>query len=158
MNNSQDSIYVAADFTSSKDVYYPDNTVDHFRLKLTKPLMLTGGRWVVALCEIEFNDVQVEATGRQRTPKHYQVDFSACEGLLVHGKPSNALRWVHFKSNSRKTYGLPYYVPVCTNYIESCELRVQVLPAGTFKIVEKPTTYIACVLHFKKVRDSRGFP
>ena len=114
---ASDSVYLVVNYKSSKDTYFPHNKPEHFLIKLGKPLILTGGRWKVALCEIVFKNVAV-AEG-QPTPTHYQVDFAYCEGLLIHGKPTNSLRWVPYSSTGREIFTLPFYVPVQTGYIDT---------------------------------------
>ena len=156
---SSESVYLVLNYVSSKEDYFPRNKPEHFHLKLGKPLLLTQGRWKVGLCEIAFENVTV-AEG-QPTPTHYQVDFGYCEGLLIHGKPTNCLRWLPYTNTGHEIFTSPFYVPVHSVYIDTCEMRISPLVAtaaaageGSFEnplqIKQLETTCITCTLHFKK--------
>lgn len=150
MNESPDSIYIAANFTSSKDDYYPNNVAEHFRLKLNKPLILSRGRWSVGLCEIQFVNV-VTSPDVEHTTRHYEVSFGPCDGMILHGSPTRVLRLIPYEENAHITYTRPYYMPVHTGYIDSCEICIRTLSnVGLTKIQHVEDTCITCTLHFKK--------
>ena len=150
---ASDSIYIVANFKSSKDTYFPNNVPEHFRLKLSKPLILTGGRWLVALSEIEIVNV-LPAEGQKRLellhPVHYQVNFAPCEGLLINGKPSRTVRWIPYKANYHHIYVRPFYVPVQPGYMDTVEVCISTIGNEPVKIRHLTNTCITCTFHFKK--------
>lgn len=174
MNSTADSVYIVANLHSSKEDYFPDNTADDFRTKLSKPLLLGNGEWTVALCEIRLvnvlvgkkesgtsvttvketlgNDKRKNKRGLTREEKgaYLQVDFAHCEGLIIRGQPSHSLRIVPYEPDRLRIFTQPFYVPVRTGYIDTFRVRVRVDSDTPLKIQQHNDTCITCTLHFKK--------
>ena len=149
---SSESVYMVVNYTSSKADYFPNNKPEHFFIKFSKPLLLTEGRWKVALCEIEFQNVRkVEG---EATPNHFEVDLAYCEGLLVHCTQTNCLRRIPFRRTGHVIYTSPFYVDIHSNYIDSCEIYIKALAEGKgqspVRIKAYDDTCITVTLHFKK--------
>ena len=149
MNRSADSIYIVTNFTSSKQSYFPNNIVNHFWLKLSKPLILPGSGWKVSLCEIQFENVKVE--DGEPLPTHYQVEFATCEGLNVDGHPTRSLRIIPYTHTGHQIFTQPYYMPLQTGYIDTCEIEINLL-AGSVptRIKQAADSLITCTLHFTR--------
>ena len=127
-SQSPNSIYIVGNVHSSKEEYYPSNTVGDFWIKLSKPLILTGAQWKVGLCEIHVFNVLLEDRRDENRPLYFQVDFGPCDGLVVDGQSTHTVRVLPYSSNVRKIFTDPFYVPVQIGYIESCHIHVKLLP------------------------------
>ena len=142
------SLYVVGNFLSSKHKYFPTNKPEHFWLKLEKPLLLTGGSWKVCLCEIQFQNVLVEAG--QSVPTHYQIELATCEGLYIDGSATNALRVIPYRPTSHQIFTKPFYMSLQSAYVDICEIEIKLVDA-THTIIRPLTgAVITCTLHFKR--------
>lgn len=157
MNYTNDSTYLVANFYSSAKEYYPDNVADNFRVKINKPLKLAPGLWKVALSEICVKNLLLDVGLRtiSNNPIWLQIDFEACEGLVIHGNSSQTLRLIPFSTNIHTIYTLPFYVPILTGYIENCHISVKVLSNKPANIRASDKSCITCTLHFKKFSSVR---
>ena len=135
------------------------NTFDDFRIKLFKPLILTGGVWKVGLCEIHIVGVKVTeevvSLDKRKLPMYLQVEFESCGGLLMHGDPSHIIRTIPYVADGREIFTAPFYVPIQTGYIDTCHIRIKVLGTNPIHMHESHDTCITCTLHFKKVSDKQ---
>ena len=89
------------------------------------------------------------------TPHHYEVVFSACNGMYVRGKQTRSLRTVPYSINNKhRMFHTVYYMPVETSYIETFEIRVNTVSTDEKYITldESLFTLISCTLHFKRVK------
>lgn len=155
MNSSLDSIYLVVNFKSSIEEYYQANTVDNFRVRLNKPLILQGGFWKVALCEIHVANLLLDAGDVKKENIYLQIEFESCEGLLVHGYPTHALRFIPYAPNIRAVFSDPFYVPLQTGYIDSCHITVKPVANKPAMIQQLENSLITCTLHFKKTSVPR---
>lgn len=150
MNKTADSHYVVASYLSSKKHYFPLNKQDTFHLKFTKPLVLLEGRWKVALVDINFADIFEKDTVHAEST-YYTVSFSDCEGFLIGGQPSQVLRCEPLPTTAHTRFYNYFYVPVTTNYLDTCSIEVQ-----TFKLDKrislelKDSADIRVTLHFRR--------
>lgn len=179
MNSNTDSFYIVTNFNTSKDGYFPDNTADDFWTKLSNPLLVGSGEWTVGLCEIQLvnvllvkkasgekeeaategEDNKPGVNGKRKTKRsltleerltYLQVDFAQCEGLIINGKSSNALRMVPYEPDRLRIFTHPFYVPVRTGYIDTFRIRVRVESNTPHIIKQVDNACITCTLHFKK--------
>ena len=148
MNSSLNSVYIIANFNTSKENFFPRNKPDHFWLMLGKRLQLTGSGWKVCLCEIQFENVRVDVG--QAVPTHYQVDFAMCDGLYINGTGSNALRMIPYKHTTHQIFSRPFYMPIHTDFMDTCEIEIKLV--GKTDIITRKNTegIITCTLHFKR--------
>ena len=142
---TSDSVYVVGNYNSSKEIYFPLNKPEHFWLKLGEPLQLTGSGWKVCLSEVQFQNIVVEPQ-----PTYYQVAFDTCQGLYIHGKPTQTLRLIPFEPTGHHIFTKPYYMPVTTDYIDTCEIKITVLPTAKRRITHLQDSDITCTFHFMK--------
>ena len=153
MNVPTDSLYLVVNFNSSIEDYYPDNIVNDFRVRLNNPLTLCNGFWKVALCEIHIVNILLDPVLTDDVPIFLQVEFDSCEGILVDGNPSRALRLIPYEINLRTIFTCPFYVPVQTGYIDSCHISVKAVSTKGIQIQHLNNSCITCTLHFKKVHQ-----
>ena len=150
-SSSADSFYVSCSFMSSKDVYYPDNKPNEFRLKFCRPLVLEG-YWKVCICDINFTGIS-HNTSEETIGIKYLVNFSSCDGLYIDGLSTNTFRCFPRAREQHLVFKHLFYMPVNTVYLNTCELEVQVRD-GKGKLLpitcEKDKSIIYISLHFKR--------
>jgi hypothetical protein len=129
----------------SKDaaIYFPNNKPANFRVKLAKPLNLTGC-WKVGLCEIRLSNVNINKVVSKKKKKtnvggdddvtlvevplkaipSISIDCNICTGLIVNGIQTRTLRKVWGRKNIYKVFPVVYYVPVEKGYIDTIEFNL----------------------------------
>ena len=117
-------------------------------MKSEKPLLLTGGGWKVCLCEIQFQNVLVEAG--HPVPTHYQVEFATCQGLYIDGWSTKALRLIPYKPTSHQIFTQPFYMPIQADYLDTCEIEIKLIGASHTISRAAANALITCTLHFKR--------
>lgn len=151
MNHISDSFYVASSFRTSKEEFFPQNTVDKFYFKFDKALRLTGGEWKVGLSDINFINSNSFLGGLK--PSHYLVNFSNCEGLIIDGQSSRTLRILPHPVPNFINFGKIFYLSINTLFIDTCELFIKPICFNkniSFHFEED--SEIIVTLHFRKVQ------
>jgi hypothetical protein len=147
MDIHDDNIYINV---CSKDsaIYFPGNKPANFRVKLAKPLNLSGC-WKIGLCEIHLwnidiknavvkkrrtiDDVDddqdeatlpVEAINNVKDIPSICIDCSVCTGLIVNGIQTRTIRKVWGKKNIYKVFPIIYYLPLEKGFIDTIEFNI----------------------------------
>jgi hypothetical protein len=148
-----DNIYLNV---CSKDsaIYFPLNKADNFRVKLAKPLNLTGC-WKLGLCEIHLCNIDIKKTiVKAKINKNVKrvvndatddddddddapveginvkdipaicIDCNVCTGLIVNGIQTRTIRKVWGKKNIYKVFPIVYYVPIEKGYIDTIQFNI----------------------------------
>lgn len=152
MNPSDESVYIVANYMSSKTDFFQNNTIDHFRVKLSKPFTVTDGSWKVALCEIEFENVTVSKEEQLQHPKYYEIELERCNGFSIHGHPTHVLRRTSYNTSKHEVFHRPYYLPIQTGTFDTFEITIRATTAARQLTIDSdsPNATITCTLHFKK--------
>jgi hypothetical protein len=145
MSENFSFFYISAKSYDSVD-FFPHNTWDNFRVKLSPPLMLSG-EWEVALIETILTDTsKVNKT-------LLNIHCSRIEGVIATGRNSNLLRTLFISSRKLQIheFNVPVYVKADTGYIENIGIQIKRddgLDIEPFAGEEQPNTI--CLLHFRK--------
>jgi hypothetical protein len=124
---------------ADSESYYADNTPNHFRVKLSKPLKLES-EWSVGLCEIHVteNDENRAVLG---------LNLDICNGFIVDGIQTRVLRKFNCKRNVHVAFPIIYYMPVDKLFLDTLEIYL----TGASGAVSSLTSdvKVECTLHFK---------
>lgn len=152
MNNTNDSHYLLASYTSSKEDYFPNNRADKFHIHFPKPLALEGARWKVAICELHFENIDHRTAAK--TPVFYRVELSNADGILIDGVPTRCIRTVFPKQRESHILFDPlYYFPVNTKHIDTCLINLHAYTQTERVLLPlKDKSNIYFMFHFKKCR------
>ena len=103
---------------TSKDsaVYFPDNEVNSFRLKLNTPLNLTG-LWKIGLCQLMLKGILSETVC---------VACNICQGFICDGTQTRIIRILRVDGNENfdESYPVIFYVPIEVRFIDTIEFRL----------------------------------
>jgi hypothetical protein len=162
MHQYGENIYMHISSQDSKE-YFPNNKLEHFHVKLDRPLNLQGS-WAVGLCEIHLSrrvvkkvkDLVVVDDGRGNDNDvadepdivNLRVECSLCMGLIVHGVQTRTLRTLTAKASLYKVFPIIYYFPVETRFIDTVEFRI-LNTSGELATFNEVGDRLEMVLHLK---------
>lgn len=154
MNTSVESHYIVATHLSSKKEYFPQNKADKFHVKFSKPLSLKSGRWKVAIVDINLVNIinnNPKPADFGAADFYYCVYFSECDGLIIDGLPTRAIRCVTRSANSYVEFENLLYMPVTATLLDTCSIEVCAF-SGTepTPLILTTDSNIRVTLHFRK--------
>jgi hypothetical protein len=119
--------------------YYGENTPNHFRVKLSKPLRFES-EWSVGLCEIHI-------TENSESKGVLGLNLDICTGLIIDGVQTHVLRKFNCKRNVHEAFPIIYYMPVDKLFLDTLDIYL----TGASGVVSSLTSAVKveCTLHFK---------
>lgn len=149
---SNESHYLVASYRSSSKEYFPDNTPNKFHLKFAKPLLLKGDNWKVALCDIHFVNIFGSTDTSNKAADHYIIFFSHCDGILIDGQPSRAIRFVTQPKDVYICFEKLHYLPVTATQLDTCSFEICAYSeTGSVPIELTEDSNIRLTLRFSRV-------
>ena len=117
----QPDMYIRVTSKDSVD-YYPENTAELFRVKLSSRLDLQGS-WKIGVCDMGIGNVDVSAS-KKNGASTFNISCDICTGFIVNGVQTRVLRTIPIQTNYQKTYPIVFYLPIETGSLDTIEFRV----------------------------------